>query len=242
MMNGIGRVELLLASLCLAIGVAVCGFFVSKTLLNAKVGINTAEVKGLAERRVEADRANWTIQYTVSGGAATDVAKLYDRSSSDQERIIALLLESGLDRAEIAPGVIDYQKKEFRDEHQKLVEERHVLSGSIDVETGKVRLIPEVRAKLNKLIAQGIDMQNNPPAYHFTKLNEIKPAMVKEATMNARIAANEFAADAGVKVGGIRDAQQGGFIIQDVGQEFGDTARIEKDVRLVTTITFYLTD
>ncbi|WP_434129921.1 hypothetical protein [Methylocaldum sp. GT1BB] len=66
--------------------------------------------------------------------------------------------------------------------------------------------------------------------------------MVKEATTNARIAANEFAADAGVKVGGIRDAQQGGFIIRDVGEEYGDTKSIEKEVRLVTTITFYLTD
>jgi hypothetical protein len=237
-----GRVEIVIASLLLSAGIAAGGYFVGKTLLNAKTGINTAEVKGLAERRVEADRANWTIRYTVSGGTALDVAKLYARSNADQARIVALLRASGLDESEVAPGVIDYQKQEFRDESQRLVEERHVLTGSIDVETGKVRLVAVVRAKLNELIAQGIDLQNNPPAYRFTKLNEIKPAMVKEATTNARIAANEFAADAGVKVGGIRDAQQGGFIIQDVGQPYGDTAKIEKDVRLVTTITFYLTE
>ena len=66
--------------------------------------------------------------------------------------------------------------------------------------------------------------------------------MLKEATMNARIAANEFAENAGVKVGSIQSARQGGFIIRDAGQEYGDTAKIEKDVRVVTTITFYLTD
>jgi len=75
----------------------------------------------------------------------------------------------------------------------------------------------------------------------FTRLNEIKPAMLREATKNARIAANEFAENAGVKVGGIRDAHQGGFSIRDVGESHGDTAKIEKDVRVVTTITFYLT-
>ena len=64
--------------------------------------------------------------------------------------------------------------------------------------------------------------------------------MVKEATTNARVAATEFARDAGVKVGRIRDAQQGGFIIRDVGEEFSDRSSIEKEVRLVTTITFYL--
>lgn len=241
-MNKIDRFGLLLASFFLAVGLAVGGYFVSQTLYNAKVGINTAEVKGLAERRVEADHAYWKIQYTVSGHSAADVPKLYEQSETDQARIISLLMESGFEKSEISPGVIDYQKLEFRDDFQKLVEEKHVLVGSIDVETGKVRLVSEVRAKLNKLIAQGLSIQNNPPAYHFTKLNDIKPAMVKEATTNARIAATEFAEDAGVKVGGIRDAQQGGFVIRDVGAEYGDTASIEKDVRLVTTITFYLTE
>ncbi|MEM9622794.1 MAG: SIMPL domain-containing protein, partial [Pseudomonadota bacterium] len=70
----------------------------------------------------------------------------------------------------------------------------------------------------------------------------IKPSMLKEATKNARLAANEFAANAGVQVGGIRDARQGGFIVRDVGEDYSDTAKIDKDVRVVTTITFYLTD
>ena len=130
----------------------------------------------------------------------------------------------------------------MRDDNQRLVEEKHQLVGSIAVETSKVKLVSGIRAKLNKLIAQGLEITNNAPAYYFTKLNDIKPAMVKEATTNARVAANEFASIAGVKVGGIRDAQQGGFIIKDVGEEFGDTKNLEKDVRLVTTITFYLTD
>jgi len=66
--------------------------------------------------------------------------------------------------------------------------------------------------------------------------------MLKEATKNARIAANEFAVNAGVKVGGIRTARQGGFVIRDVGANYGDTGKIEKDVRVVTNVTFLLTD
>jgi len=239
-MNGIDRYSLVLVAVVVSAGISTAGYFVGRTLYNAKVGINTAEVKGLAERRVQADRAYWKIKYTVSGSGAVQVAKLYEKSEADQAQIIQLLIDSGFDKSEVSPGVIDYQKREFRDENQKLVEEKHVLIGSIDVETNNVRLLSEVRAKLNKLIAQGLDIQNNAPAYHFTKLNQIKPEMVKEATTNARIAAAEFATDAGVKVGAIRDAQQGAFIIRDVGEEYGDTRNLEKDVRLVTTITFYL--
>ena len=103
-------------------------------------------------------------------------------------------------------------------------------------------MVSEGRSKLNALIAQGLDVKNNAPAYHFTKLNDIKPEMLKEATMNARIAANEFATNTGVKVGGIRSAKQGGFVIRDVGKNYGDTNKIEKDVRVVTNVTFFLAD
>jgi hypothetical protein len=66
--------------------------------------------------------------------------------------------------------------------------------------------------------------------------------MLREATKNARIAANEFAENAGVRVGSIRSAYQGSFYIRDAGEEYGDTRKIDKDVRVVTTITFYLTE
>jgi hypothetical protein len=66
--------------------------------------------------------------------------------------------------------------------------------------------------------------------------------MLSEATKNARIAANEFAKNANVTVGKIRSARQGNFFVRDAGEQYGDTAKIEKDVRVVTTITFYLND
>lgn len=230
------------AALLLAIGIAVAGYFVSETLFKAKVALNIAEVKGLAERRVEADTAYWTIQYTVSGKDKSEIQQLYEASESDQKKIIAVLKESGFSDEEIKPGIINYTKKEYRDENQKLVDEKHYLVGEIEVETSKVRLVSEGRAKLNTLIAQGLSVRNNAPSYLFTKLNDIKPEMLKEATKNARLAANEFAVNAGVEVGGIRNARQGGFEIRDVGENYGDTKKIEKEVRVVTTVTFFLTD
>jgi hypothetical protein len=230
-----------LAAICLAAGIAAAGHFVGQTLLNARTGVNTAEVKGLAERRVMADRAIWHIRYTVTGSDESDMAALYARSESELETIVASLEQSGLNAAEIRPGVVDYHRVEFRDTAQKLVEARRVLTGSIEVETPRVGLVGPARAALNGLIAEGIDIASGPPQYFFTGLNAIKPEMVREATRNARIAAGEFADNAGVRVGGIRDARQGNFVIRDAGSEYGNTSKLEKDVRVVTTITFYLT-
>lgn len=233
---------LIFLGVSLAIGIATAGYFVGQTMYNAKVAINTAEVKGLAERRVVADRADWTIAFTVTGATRDAIPELYREAERQQQAIIALLTQNGFDQREISAGVLDYTYTEYRDDKQVLVDQAHSLSGAISVETEKVDQVAKGRAAVNALIADGFNIDNQAPRYRFTKLNDIKPAMLEEATRNARIAANEFATNAGVRVGGIRSALQGGFNIRDAGEEFGDTAKLEKDVRVVTTITFYLTD
>ena len=239
MTNNNGNIIL---GLFLSIGLAACGYFISQTMYNSKVAMNTAEAKGLAERRVKSDKANWKLIFRVESNEKDRVPALYAEAEQRQSTIIELLKSNGFSDEEIQIGVIDYLLQEYRDENQLLVDQKHMLIGSIIVETEQVDLVSTVRASVNKLIAQGINIDNQAPSYTFTKLNDIKPDMLREATKNARIAANEFAQIAGVSVGGIRDARQGNFYIRDAGENYGDTNKIEKDVRVVTTITFYLTD
>lgn len=234
-------IQILLAAAMVSLGIAAAGFFVGQTLYNAQVSINTAEVKGLAERRVNADKAFWTIGFNVTGKASDDIAQLYEKSKADEKEIMALLVANGFTMDEIKPGVTDYSVFEYRDGNQRLIEKTIQLRGSIEIETGDVQRTAATRSKLNELIAKGIDIQNNPPMYLYTRLNDIKPEMLREATTNARIAANEFASNAGVEVGSIRSASQGGFTIVDVGESYGDTRKIEKEVRVVTSVSFYLT-
>ncbi len=227
---------------CLAVGIALGGYFIGQTMYNAKVATNTAEAKGLAEQRVEANQANWTLVFRVTGNKRGDMSGLYKKAETHQDAIIQVLKKSGFDEGEIEIGVIDYFHREYRDANQTVVDQKHELVGSISVETDKVKLVSKVRAGVNKLMAQGLDIENKAPRYVFTKLNDIKPELLREATHNARLAANEFAENAGVEVGGIRRARQGNFYIRDAGENSGDSRKVEKDVRVVTTITFYLTD
>ncbi|MBL4804365.1 MAG: SIMPL domain-containing protein [Alphaproteobacteria bacterium] len=240
--NNTAPLGIILLGVFIALGLSASGYFVGQMMYNAKVAVNTAEAKGLAERRVEADTANWTLRFDLAGGANANIPALYKQAEKHQQTIISLLKENGFTDDEIKIGVIDYRYQEFRNSSQQLVDQKHILAGSVNVETAKVRQIEKVRGNVNKLIAEGINIQNTPPKYYFTGLNDIKPDMLREATQNARIAANEFASNAGVKVGSIRSARQGSFFIRDVGSEYSDSEKIEKDVRVVTTIDFYLTD
>lgn len=236
------HIGLMVLGAFLAVGIALGGYFIGQTMYNAKVGLNTAQVKGLAERRVEADLANWTIGFSMVTNSRANVAGLYKVAEDQQGEIIKVLKDNGFEDAEIKAGIIDYAYQELRDDNQILVDQKHILSGSVDLETGKVRQVTKARGDVNKLIAKGINIESRTPQYLFTKLNEIKPDMLKEASQNARVAAKEFAENAGVKVGRISSARQGSFEITDAGENYGNTNKIEKDVRVVTTISFYLTD
>lgn len=50
----------------LAVGLTLGGYFIGQTMYNGKVALNTAEAKGLAERVVQADTADWQIGFSRS--------------------------------------------------------------------------------------------------------------------------------------------------------------------------------
>ena len=239
-MKQYNQYSLIIMGVVLSMGIAIGGYFVGQLLYNAK--LNTAQAKGLAEKRVVADRANWDISYGVKGNQFSEIKDLYQSVEFNKAKIMKVLTDNGFSNDEIKVGVVEYTSQEFRNEEQVLVDTTHTLKGVISVETNNVFLVPEVRTKLNELLAEGLSVINNDPTYTFTKLNDIKPAMLKEATTNARIAANEFAKIANAKVTGIENARQGNFYIKDVGEKYSDDKKIEKEVRVVTTISFYLGD
>lgn len=91
-------------------------------------------------------------------------------------------------------------------------------------------------------MADGINIRNGTPRHAFSGLTAIKSDLRCEAHQNARIAANELPSNAGSRSAGLRRAREGRFFIRDAGSEYGDIYMIKKDVRVVTTITFFLTD
>ena len=82
--------------------------------------------------------------------------------------------------------------------------------------------------------------------YVFTKLNDLKPAMIAEANQSARKSAEQFARDSGAAVGQIKTASQGYFSVgardgerYDECGSSGGSSPFQK-VRVVTTIDYDL--
>lgn len=112
---------------------------------------------------------------------------------------------------------------------------------TLTLRSRKVDAVRGAAQRADELVRAGVVLAAQwgaPVRYLFSGLNDIKPEMIAEATRNARAAADQFAADSGSAVEGIRRASQGYFSISDRDQW---TPEI-KTVRVVTTVDWFLDD
>ncbi|GLQ35776.1 SIMPL domain-containing protein [Amylibacter marinus] len=221
----------------LGLGVAAAGYFVSNTTLNERTGANTAQVKGLSERIVPADVGTWNLHYASTGFDYNAVGATFEIAETNAARIREILTDAGFTPDEFAFAPLRKSDYTERDHQGNVTRQYFTVGGSVRISTNSPEKIAPARGPVFMLATEGIDVSENGIEYEFTKLNDIKPDMLREATENARIAANEFAANAGVSVGGIQNASQGGFQIRTVNNS---TSELNKLVRVVTNITFYL--
>jgi len=104
----------------------------------------------------------------------------------------------------------------------------------------KIDAVRSVMSNLNQLGKQGIvftgeDYQSK-TEYVFTRLNEIKPEMIEEATTKAREVAMKVAEDSNSRQDKIRHASQGQFSINVRDK---NNPHI-KQIRVVSTVEYYL--
>jgi len=110
---------------------------------------------------------------------------------------------------------------------------------TITARTPDVKRVKQAMETSGTLVKKGVVLADNygcGTEFPFTHLNSIKPAMIAEATKNARKAAEQFTRDSGSTVGSIRWARQGLFTIRDRDINSPDLTI----VRVVTTIEYFL--
>ncbi len=242
MNEGITR---LISALLIAAGLAAAGWFIGSGFVDARTGDRYVTVKGIAERAVQADLALWLLRFVATGN---DLSAAQTKISRDAGVVTRFLKDAG-----VAPGEIELQNLEVTDllaqaYHSGPVESRFIVAQTLLVRSANVDRIAKASQKVGALVDAGVVLSSegsptgSGPTYLFTRLTELKPQMIAEATRNARAAAAQFAADAGSTLGGIRRANQGLFQIlaQDDAPQLQEQKQIRKTVRVVSTIEYLL--
>jgi uncharacterized protein len=238
----------LLLGILIGAGAALGGFFIGRGFYQARAE-RYVTVKGLVEREVTADLALWTISYTASG---PDLNSTNAQLQQDQKIVLAFAQAHGFDPSElqIQPTTVTDSFANPYQGNRPDPNQRFIVKGGIQIRSVKVAKIEWASQDSGDLIRQGVALGENypqAPQYFFTKLNDIRPAMLADATRSARAVAEQFAADSHSRLGPIRRANQGVFQITSRDAS-GDQAQgdeqssVAKKVRLVSTVDYYLLD
>ncbi len=219
-------------------GLVVLGMMIPRAVEKYRSYDRIVNVKGLCEREVKADKVIWPVVYKVM---ANDVQSIYDQTDAYNAQIISFLEAGGIKAGEITvavPQISDKLANEYGDNNRAF---RYIAKNVITVCTSDVDAVLALMSKQSELLKKGIvtggsNEWENPVEFKYEGLNEIKPSMIEEATVNAREAAEKFAKDSDSRLGKIKTASQGTFTIEN---RDSNTPYIKK-VRVVTSVTYYL--
>jgi len=229
-------VTTVIASAIVASGIIGGGYFVAK----AKMADRYVTVKGVAEQNVTADLAVWPIRFTVTGN---DLVKIQGKIEENTEIIKKFVKSYGVEEELTLsrPDITDMQAQAYNQNNN--YKERFIINQSVVLRTSNVEAVSKMVGNLGDLLKQGIVLNDyNGPRYLYTKLNDIKPAMIAEATRNARKGAEQFAKDSNSPISGIRRANQGIFTIlpRNSDESYNEESEKDKRVRVVSTIEYTL--
>lgn len=238
---------MMVLGLLLALGMASGAFILGIQARHALATQQTITVKGLAEKPVQADRAQWTIHIAVVAPSQAETLQALD---SERAVLMQFLDQQGLGAATRTVAVqtlnAHYEEEYVRDSPRQVQrgfegeQQIHVSTTDLQKISAAYQAILQLRAANHPILAQA-------PEYMVSNLEAVKMSLIAEATHNARTRASEFVRQDGVKVGVIKSASQGAFYIlpatggEDSDDNYGgiyDKSTIAKRARVVVTVVY----
>ncbi len=235
----------ILSTMVLALGVALAGWFIGHGFIRGRAPARFVEVKGLAEQEVAADLALWPLRFVTTGN---DLSVAQAEITRDTREVYGFLARHEIDTTAVqllALEVSDANANRFQSERGGT---RFVIQQTVMVRSDKPQVVLAASQRVSDLVRAGVILSSSGeygiggPTFVFTRLNQLKPAMVAQATANARAAAEQFAADSRTPLGDIRYANQGVFVIlpRDQAPGVNEGGQLQKIVRVVSTVQYLL--
>lgn len=236
-----------LAAVVLAFGLSIAGIATGVGFARGRAADRYVTVKGVAEREVLADLAIWPLRVVV---ANNDLGEANRAIQASVRQVREFLSRQGIDSTQTSLqdfSVTDAYANQYGSRDQ--VTSRYVIRQTLVVRSTQPDQLLAASQRVPELVSAGVVLStgneyggSNGPTFLFTKLNDVKPEMIQEATARAREAAEQFARDSKSAIGGIRRANQGVFEIlaRDQAPGITEESQLRKTVRVVSTVDYSL--
>lgn len=227
----------------LAVANVLCAAVVAWAWIRVAEREQVISVKGSAKSRIQSDLIRW--KGTVSTGHA-NLQQAYQQLKEAMEKTSAYLKSSGLAENEFSTGFIrseTYYQKDWQGHNTEKVSMYRLLQ-DVEVTSTKVSVVANLSRRVTDLMEQGVLFESHPPEYIYTKLSDLKIALLASATQDARNRARQICDNSGSNLGPVRLAHMGvmqvvpanSTEVSDSG--INDTSSLDKDAMAVVSVNF----
>jgi hypothetical protein len=229
--------------LVLGVGVALGGALAGSGFARGRAAERYVTVKGVSEREVHADLAVWPLQIVA---ADNDLEAANAQLARGVRGVRQFMARHGLDTTQVALTAYSVEDAAANQYASGPAPKRFVIKQTLVIRSTHPDQVLSASQSVSELASAGVAISSaggtEGPTFLFTKLNDLKPAMIAEATARAREAAEQFAKDSGSRLAGIRRANQGVFEIlpRDQAPGISEPGQPDKTVRVVSTVEYAL--
>jgi len=213
------KIQFIIIPTILSFGLIISSALISNAMNKANKDENRITVKGVAERRIKADKALINI---VISEKSENINYIENTSNTKQQ--IAVNSTAVVPNTKIS----DYDGVE-----------------TISIVTKNIDKAEEFFEKLSELKLQSDNIQINEPEYFITNIERYKKDMVVDASRNAEVRAIEMLKVNNNEIGGLKNMSQGQFEVLEDTEDVrkineNEANQIYKKMRVVVTATYLI--
>lgn len=207
-----------LYAIVLGLSVLLSVFIISNAYKNRNIKSDLIKVKGAASKNFQSDLIVWRGDFEKKD---ENLEKAYNFLKKDRQLIHEYLREKGVLEEEIVFSAVQIKREydEKYDSNGNRISSTftgYKLGQGVEVVSKNIDKIENISREITDLIKSGVEFESHAPKYYYTKLYELKHKMLEEASRDARERAEKIVANAGGKMGKLKNADMG--IFQITGQ------------------------
>lgn len=233
--------------LILGIAAIVCAVILGRAYTYKYRVQETVVVTGLGETEFSSDLIVWRGTLTAESPVA---ATGYRELETGKAKVLEFLASKGIPEEAVVFDFVNVNKQytPVYNANGNWAGQRfsgYELRQGFTIESNDVDKVESVVREMSSLIAQGISIEANAPAYYYTKLDDVKLSLIERASADARARAEKIAAHAGTKIGAVVSARMGVFQITgaNTNEEFTaggsfNTSNRQKKARITMRLEY----
>lgn len=250
------KIQFIIIPTILSFGLIISAALISNAMNKANKDENRITVKGVAERRIKADKALINIVISDKNENLDELKK----SISEKEKLVTDLIKNlKIDSNDYSIGNLRIQPN-YIETSSNIKQQTTAISTpimqnakisdyegveTISIVTKNIDKVEEFFQKLLELKLQSNNIQVNEPEFFITNIERYKKDMVVDASRNAEIRAIEMLKVNNNEIGGLKNISQGQFEILEDTEDVrkineNEANQIYKKMRVVVTATYLI--